>query len=142
VICHMLQIHLISHHAICFSYPLERKVVWSSVSVSQGDCHCHQVSCTGPSCRYLSAAVRMLQTCIAWIFWERMWICVSVCEYLVHGMTNPRSTKLLTIVVDKEKGKCLSKNRTMDNVQKEINFINIPWVKYHYILNGVLCFSE
>jgi hypothetical protein len=38
-----------------FLSPLERKATWASISVGRGDCHCHKGSCTGPSCKYLSA---------------------------------------------------------------------------------------
>jgi hypothetical protein len=38
-----------------FLSPLERKATWASISVSQGDNHCHKGSHMGPSCKYLSA---------------------------------------------------------------------------------------
>jgi hypothetical protein len=55
---HALHTHLISHHAISFPFPpLQRKVMWALLSVSQGDCYCHKGNYTGPSCKYLSAVL-------------------------------------------------------------------------------------
>jgi hypothetical protein len=69
---------------------LERKTMWVSISVSWEDLHCHKGSHMQPSCKYLSvvfpAALPMLTDLHSdWrrLFWQRMWICVSVCEHLV-----------------------------------------------------------
>jgi hypothetical protein len=69
---------------------LERKATWVSISVGQGDPHCHKGSRMGPYRKYLSAvfptAIPMLADLHSGqrrLFWRRMWICVTVCEYLV-----------------------------------------------------------
>jgi hypothetical protein len=38
-----------------FLSPLERKVLWVSISVGREDRHCQKGNRTGPSCKYLSA---------------------------------------------------------------------------------------
>jgi hypothetical protein len=38
-----------------FFSPHERKAIWASVSLDQGDYHCHRGNHMGPSCKYLSA---------------------------------------------------------------------------------------
>jgi hypothetical protein len=88
--CHTFHTHLISHHAIFFLSPLERKATWALILVGWGDRHCHKGSCTGPSCKYLSAVfwttiptLTDLHSGQRQLFWGRMWIYVNVYEYLV-----------------------------------------------------------
>jgi hypothetical protein len=68
-----------------FLSPLERKAMWVSISVDWGDHHWHKGSCTGPSCKYLSAVFPAAIPTLAdlhssqwWLFWGRIWICGSV----------------------------------------------------------------
>jgi hypothetical protein len=83
---------LTSSHTMRFLFlsPLERKSTWASTSVGWGDRHCHKGSRMGPSCKYLSAAFSAAIPTLADLhsgqqqpFWGSMWICVSVCQYLV-----------------------------------------------------------
>jgi hypothetical protein len=53
--CHNLHTHLISYHAISFSFPTRKKATWASISVDRGDRHCHKGNRTGPFSIYLSA---------------------------------------------------------------------------------------
>jgi hypothetical protein len=69
---------------------LERKATWVPFSVGQVDRHFHKGSNMGPSCKYFSAVFPAAIPTLAdlqrgqwWLSWGRLWICVSVCEYLV-----------------------------------------------------------
>jgi hypothetical protein len=86
---HTLHTYL-SHHAIFFSFPTWKK---SHVGVNFSwlrRASLHKGSQVGPACKYLSAVfptaiptLADLHSSQQRLFWGRMWICVSVCEYLV-----------------------------------------------------------
>jgi hypothetical protein len=73
-----------------FLSPLERNIMWASISVGQRDRRCHKGSRMGPSCIYLSTVFPADIPKLAdlhsgqWrLFLGWMWICVSVSEYLL-----------------------------------------------------------
>jgi hypothetical protein len=73
-----------------FLSPLVRKATWASISDGRRDRCCHKGSCMGTSCKYLSAVfpaaiptLEDLHRGQRWLFWGWMWMCVSVCEYLL-----------------------------------------------------------
>jgi hypothetical protein len=68
----------------------DRKAMCPSISDGQGDHHFHEGNRNGPSCKNLSAAfpatipmLAHLHSSQQQLFWEGMWICVGVCEYLI-----------------------------------------------------------
>ena len=51
---HTLRTHLISHHVISSRSPVDRKTIWTPLSVSRRDCHCYNRSHARYSFEYLS----------------------------------------------------------------------------------------